>query len=360
MFAIEAAVFAVGALAEEVGELLLGGDDTAGVVAGEVGAVFGIGLGNLSVLLCQQLEDERHSHILCVKYLLKIARAGILIDCGRDLVDAGQRMENDQVALRALHLCHVEDVAILQTEIFRLARKTLVLDSRHIKHVEIADDLRHRLGLVILHSVRLDRLVLDVFGELQLLRGDEHDLDSRVARERLDQRMDGSAVLEVAAEADGQTVKLALMAADGAEVGEGLRRMAMRAVARIDNGDRSVLRRNVRASRERMAHCDDVGVAGNDARGIGYALALRRGRVSARLKAEYASAELEHSRLEGESGSGRGLEEEGCDLLAAAFGGILFGMRDNIVSGVKKRADFLYAEVKNIDQTSHFAPFTLR
>ena len=343
-----------------MGELLLGGDDTALVVAGEVGAVFGIGLGNFHVLFCKQLEDQSHSHILCVKYLLEVARAGILIDCGRDLVDAGQRMENDQVALRTLHLCHVEDVAILQTEIFRLARKTLVLDSRHIKHVEIADDLRHRLGLVILHSVRLDRLVLDVFGKLQLLRGDEHDLDARVARERLDQRMDGSAVLEVTAEADGESVELALMAADGAEVGEGLRGMAMRAVARIDNGDRSILRRNVRASRERMAHCDDVGVAGNDARGVGYALALRRGRVSARLKAEYTSAELEHCRLEGESGSGRGLKEEGCDLLAAAFGGILFGMRDNIVSGVKKRADFLYAEIKNIDQTSHFAPFTLR
>ena len=169
-----------------------------------------------------------------------------------------------------------------------------------------------------------------------------------------------SSVLEVAAEADGQTVELMLMTADGAEVGKCLRGMAVRAVARVDNGNGRILRRNVSRTREGMAHCDDVGIAGNYARGVRNALALRRGGVSARLKAENASAELEYCRLKGESGSCRGLEEKCCDLFAVARGRIFCGIGDNIVSGVKKRADFLDTQIKNIDQTSHFAPFTLR
>ena len=360
MLAIEASVFSVDAFAEEVGELLLCGYDAALVVAGEVGAVFGILLGGLAVFFCKKLEDERHSHILCVKYLLKVARAGVLIDCCADLVDSGQRVENDEIALRKLHLCHVEDVAVLEAEIFLLARETLVLDAGHIEHVELANDLGHRLGFIILHTVCLDGFVLNVLGELQLLRGDQYDLDSGVSRKCLNKGMDRSAVLEVAAEADGEAVELMLMSADGAEVGKCLGGMAVRAVTRVDYGDRSILRRNVSRACEGMAHCDDVGIAGNDASSISYAFALRRGRISARLKAENATAELEHCRLEGKAGSGGGLEEEGRDLLAVTSGCIFRGVCNYIVSGVKKCADFLLAEVKNIDQASHFAPFTLR
>ena len=360
MLAVEATVFAVDALAEEVGELLLGGYDAAGVVADKVGAIFAVLGGSLAVLLGKKLENERHSHIFCVKYLLEVARAGILIDCRGDLVDSGQRVKDDEIALCGLELCHIKYVAVLEAKIFLLACETLMLDAGHIEHVELGHDLGHRLGLVILHAVCLDGLVLYVLGELQFLRGDKHDLDTGVSRKRLNERMNRSAVLEVAAEADGEAVEFMLMSADGAEVGKSLGRVAMRAVARVDNGDRSILRRNVSRAREGMAHCDDVGIAGNDASGIGYALALRRGRVSARLETENASAELEHCRLERKAGSGRGLEEEGRDLLAVASGRVLRGIRDYIVGGVKKCADFLFAEVKNIDQASHFAPFTLR
>ena len=360
MLAVEAAVFAVGAFAEEVGEFLLGRDYTAGVVADEVGAVFVGFLGRFGILFGKKLKDERHSHIFCVKYLLEVARARVLIDRSRDLIDSGQRMKDDEIALCVFELRGIEDVAILEAEIFLLACETLVLDTGHIKHVKLSDNLGHRLGFVIFHTVRLDGFVLDVLGQLQLLRRDEHDLDARVARKRLNKRMNRSAILEVAAEADGETVEFMLMAADGTKIGKSLGRVAVRAVARVDNGDRCILRRNVSRAREGMAHCDDVGIAGNDARSIGYAFALRRRRVSTRLKAENLSAKLEHCRLEGKAGSGGGLEEECCDLLAVASGCIFRGICDYIVGGVKKCADFLLAEVKNIDQASHFAPFTLR
>ena len=86
--------------------------------------------------------------------------------------------------------------------------------------------------------------------------------------------MYGSAVFEVAAEAHGEVGESAFFAVDGEKVGESLCGMAVTSVSGVYNGNRRVYCRHIRCSLERMAHCDDIGVAGDDLCGVRHALAL--------------------------------------------------------------------------------------
>ena len=108
----------------------------------------------------------------------------------------------------------------------------------------------------------------------QLGGRDQHDLHPGIARERRDQRVDGAAVLQIAAEADGQPVDTAVLTQNGKEVGQGLGRVGVAAVARVDDRHGRILGGDEGGALLRVAHGNDIGIRRDHAGGIGNALAL--------------------------------------------------------------------------------------
>ena len=203
----------------------------------------------------------------------------------------------------------------------------------------------------------LECFVLDVARQLQLFRGDEHDLDAGVTAERADERVDGAAKLEVAAEAHGQVVESPLLALDGEQVRERLRRVVVAAVTGVDDGDLGVHGGDERRALFRVAHGDDVGIAADGADGIGDALALRRGRAAGGREAEDLAAEREHGGLEAQARPGGGLKEQRGEDLAVALVGIGLRAGDDVVGLGDQFVDLLGAELQNVDQVVHISLF---
>ena len=122
LFAINAtvdAVFNVSTL-KDVVELLLGSGNTSGVgtlelVDNELRALFGA---VIFIRALEQLQNERHTDILCVERLLEIASSRILVYLGADLINSGQRMKHAHIALCLLHFFGSKDIAVLESLIF--------------------------------------------------------------------------------------------------------------------------------------------------------------------------------------------------------------------------------------------------
>ena len=86
--------------------------------------------------------------------------------------------------------------------------------------------------------------------------------------------MDGAAEFQIAAQADGQIIQTALAAADGHQVGQGLGGVLVAAVTGVDHRDAGITAGAQRGTLFRVAHGDDVGVAGHHTDGVGHTLAL--------------------------------------------------------------------------------------
>ncbi len=190
-------------------------------------------------------------------------------------------------------------------------------------------------------------------GEFEGVGGDEVHLDAFVGREGLDQRVDGAAEAEVAAEADGQVVDVAEFTVDGQQVGEGLRRVAVAAVAGVDDGHRGDFRGGQRSALDGVAHGDDVGEAGQDADGVldGFTLGDRRaGGVG---ETEDLSAEFLHGGGKAQARTRAGLVEEGGEFLVGHRLIVLLGMFDDAVGQGDDFADFGTGQVGGFDQVFH-------
>ena len=168
--------------------------------------------------------------------------------------------------------------------------------------------------------------------------------------------MHRAAELEVAAQADGEVVEAAALAADGQEVGERLGRVVVAAVARVDDGHRRVHGRYHGRALLGVAHGDDVGVAADDADSVRHALALSRGGAASLGEAEHAAAELEHRGLEAEPRPRGGLEEERRELFILASLAVVLRVGDYLVRLVEQSGYLLGAEVEYVYKVSHFLP----
>ena len=181
----------------------------------------------------------------------------------------------------------------------------------------------------------------------------KQEADVLVARQRRDERMHRAAELQVAAEADGEAAQPSLLAADGQQVGERLRRMAVAAVAGVDDRHGRLRGGGHRRALLRVAHRDDVGVAADRPHRVGHALALSRARAVCGGKAEHAAAQLEHRRLEAQPRAGTRFEEKSGELFARA--GVREGraVGDDAVRRVGQQLDFVIAQVGDVDQMTH-------
>ena len=258
-------------------------------------------------------------------------------------------MEHGHVGLGKGHLLFGEDIAVLQTDIVFLVEETLLLDAGHVEDVQLGHGLLEAAGLLVGDVVGLEHVGDDVVRHPQLLGADEDEADVLAARHGLDEGVDGASKLEVAAQADGQVVQTALAAADGHQVGHGLGRVLVAAVACVDDRDAGVPAGPQRCALLGVAHGHDVGVAGDDADGVGHALALGCTGDGLAREAEDMSAEIQHRGLKRKTGAGGRLVEQGGQLFVG--GHVLIGSRvgADAVGQVQQRGDLLLTEIQRID-----------
>ena len=151
---------------------------------------------------------------------------------------------------------------------------------------------------------RRQGLVLDVLGDAQLLRRDEHEAVALELAQRGGQGVDRPAEFQVAAEADGQMVQPPLALADGHQVDHGLGGVCVPAVAGIDDRHAGIQGGPERRALLRVAHGDDVGIVAHHAGGIGHRLPLAGTGQLRPGKAQRLAAQPQHGRLEGKPGAG--------------------------------------------------------
>ena len=310
----------------------------------------------------QQLQNQRHADVLAVLHLLEVAGTVILIHRHGDLIDTGQGMQDPQVRLGVFQLLRGEDVAVLQAQIVLLVEKPLPLDTGHIEDIQLRHHLIQRGRLDVGDVPALDVLLLDVAGQLQLLRGDEYEADAGIAAHGGHQRVDGAAEFQVAAQADGQIVEAALLPVDGQQIRQGLGGVVVATVSGVDDGYQRVAGGHQRSTLLGVAHGDDIAVTADGADGVGHALTLGGGGAAGGGEAQHLPAQTQHGALEAETGAGGGLEEQGGQYFAVALVGIGGGMVDDVAGGAHQIHDLLRGQLQNVNEMVHtvHSPFLIQ
>ena len=266
-------------------------------------------------------------------------------------------MQDPQILLGVFQLLRGEDVAVLQAEVILLIEEAFLLDAGHVQDIQLRHDLLQTGGLGIGNVLGLDVLLLDVAGQLQLLRGDKHEPDAGVAAHGSHQRMDRPAKLQVTAEADGQVVEMALFLVDGDEVRQGLGGVVVAAVTGVDHRHQGVLRCHQRRALLGVAHGDDVAVGADHPDGVRHALALGGGGAVGGGEAQHLTAQGQHGTLKAQAGAGGGFKEQRCQDLAVALVGVCGRIRHNVAALFHQLVDLLGGQLHNIDQIFHISPF---
>ena len=165
--------------------------------------------------------------------------------------------------------------------------------------------------------------------------------------------MDGAAELQIAAQADGQVIQPTHPGADGHQIGHGLGGVLVAAVTGIDDRDAGVAGSAERRTLFGMAHCHDIGIAGDHTDGICNAFSLGSAADGLAREAEDMSAEVQHRGLKRKTGTGGRLVEQSSQLFVG--GHVLIGSRvgADAVGQVQQRGDLLLAEIQGIDEMAH-------
>ena len=315
-------------------------------------AVFGI---------LQKLQDQRHTHVLAVERLAEIGSTGIVIHLHADLIHTRQRVQNPHGGLCREHLLCSQHIAVLQTLVFLRVIKALPLNAGHVQYIQLRNGILQGSSLPVFHAVFLQHLVLHIIGKLQFLGGDQHDLNIGIAAHGCDQRMNRSAIFQIAAATDRQVIQPAQFPVDGQQISQGLRGMAMAAVTGVDDRNSGCTGCHIGRTLLGMTHCHNVRIAADHLSSIRNAFALCCGGRTGFTEADHTAAQLQHCCFKAQSCAGRGLEKQCCQLLVGAGIPVLFRVLTNIAGSMQQIIQFLNREIYDVDQTSHaFAPFTAR
>ena len=134
----------------------------------------------------------------------------------------------------------------------------------------------------------------------------------------------------------------------------------MSAVTGIDERNRCVFCRYNRCTFLRMPHGNDIRIVGNGFNRIGYAFSLGCRRTRCPCETEDGTAELQHSRLKGKSGSCRRFKKQSRQLLMFASLPVVFGLCFNLIRQSHQLINFLNTQIQNVNDTTIFLhPFTL-
>jgi len=261
-------------------------------------------------------------------------------------------MQHEHVLFRTLHLFRGQLIAALQIFIFLCARKTLALNTGHVQHIQLGQNLVDAVDLAVGHVVLLEE-VDHVIRQLERVGRDQIDLHVMEALEEMQQRVYGAAVLQVAAQADLHVIRRTAHAQDRDHVGQRLGRMEMAAVARIDDRNGRIQTCRLGCALARIAHDDHVRVAGYHVDRVLERLALGR-RGGTRIgEADNAASETHHRSRERQIGSGRRLIEQTAEHLAAAGVYIALGPVDDVSGEFVQIVEFLVGQIAQIDNMTH-------
>ena len=136
-------------------------------------------------------------------------------------------------------------------------------------------------------------------------------------------------------------------------VGERLGRVAVRAVAGVDDRHAGHLGGHKRRALDGVAHRDDVGEAAHHADGVLHRLALADGRILRIGETEDVAAELHHRGREGQARAGAGFVEERGELLVGHAALVALAVGDDVFGQGYNLVDFLLGEVGRIDEVFH-------
>ena len=178
--------------------------------------------------------------------------------------------------------------------------------------IERVDPAAFRRSGVLRHHPRVKFLAqppIDMRRQFHAGRGQR--IDGRAEpRQRIDEGMDGAAAFEIAGDRDLHAAEVLVLGAQREQIAQRLRRMFVRAVAAVDDGNLRIFRRQARGAVARMADDDDVGVVGDDADRVGEAFALGGGADGRIGAGNIGAAEAQHRAFERQARAGRGLVEQ--------------------------------------------------
>ena len=310
--------------------------------------------GALGVGQTQQSHNQCHADVDAVLHLLKVGGAGVIVHVEGDLVDAGAGDGGTAMSgLARAIFSPGEDVAVFQPDVVLLVEEPLPLDAGHIENIQTWHRFLQAAGLGIGNVAALQHVGDDVVGHPEFLGADEDKPHSLIADHGLDEGVDGAAELQVAAQADGQTVQGALAAADGHQVGEGLGGVLVAAVAGVDDRDAGVAAGPQGSALLGMAHGHDVGIAGHHPDGVGHALTLGRAGNILTGEAQDMAAQVEHGGFEGQAGAGGGLIEQGGQFLVPGHVPVSGGVLPDAAGQVEQGVGLFAGEIKRINQMTH-------
>ena len=225
---------------------------------------------------------------------------------GVDFINARQGVQHAQVGAGVGEHGGVEvEFALDFGEL--LFVEAFALDAGHVQDVRPFDG-GFEVGQDLVAAACGFEFFGDVFGHGEAGRGDEGEF-AVPAFEGLAEGVDGAAVFEVTRHGDFEVVQTALGFINGNEVEQGLAGVLVGAVAGVDDGDFGKLGGHARGAVFGVALDDGVGVAGDDAGGVGEGFAFFRAGVRAVGEADDFAAQALYGGFKRQARAGGGFEK---------------------------------------------------
>ena len=128
----------------------------------------------------------------------------------------------------------------------------------------------------------------------------------------------------------------------------------MSAVSRIDKGYGGMICRYHRCSLFGMPHGNNIRIVGDGLNGIRHTFSFGRRGTAGSGKAQNGSAQFQHSRFEGKSGSCGRLEEESRQLLMLTSFPVLFFVFLNLIRQIHQMIQLFNAQIQDVNDTTIF------
>lgn len=154
----------------------------------------------------QSVANKRLAHIQAVLGLFEIVGFGVVVDVGRDFVDARQRVEYAQVVARIIEHCVAQGVEVFDALILGEVGESFTLHARHINNVGGVDNLLREVGVTLVADALLVAKLEIFFWHLEFVAGYEIEIGFEIFHSH-NQRMDGAAIFQVADEGDSEVVE---------------------------------------------------------------------------------------------------------------------------------------------------------
>ena len=147
--------------------------------------------------------------------LIEVGGVRVVVHIQFNLIDAGQRVQYWHIRLCQLKHLGIEFIASFQPKIIFFVEKTLLLNAGHVEHIQMRQLCFEVGSLLVGLMERRQCLVLDVLGDAQFLRRNEHKPISLKLAEGCGQGVDRPAKFEIAAKANSQVIEPPFALADG-------------------------------------------------------------------------------------------------------------------------------------------------